>query len=74
MEEEQMRILRKSVLFLFLVVTLAIGLFAAACGEKSVTLSFVTNGGDTAGMSKEELLAQAEVFAMPDGKYLIVEG
>lgn len=40
-----MRILRKSVLFLFLVVTLAIGLFAAACGEKSVTLSFVTNGG-----------------------------
>lgn len=35
---------------------------------------FEENGADTAGMSKEELLEQAEVFAMPDGKYLIVEG
>lgn len=35
---------------------------------------FEENGADTAGMTKEELLEQAEVFAMPDGKYLIVEG
>lgn len=35
---------------------------------------FEENGMDTAGMTKEELLDQAEVFALPDGKYLIVEG
>lgn len=35
---------------------------------------FEENGADTAGMTKEELLAQAEVFPLPDGKYLIVEG
>lgn len=35
---------------------------------------FEENGADTAGMGKEELLEQAEVFALPDGKYLIVEG
>ena len=29
---------------------------------------------DTAGMSTEELLEEAEVFRMPDEKYLIVEG
>lgn len=35
---------------------------------------FEENGMDTAGMTKEELLDQAEIFALPDGKYLIVEG
>lgn len=35
---------------------------------------FEENGTDTAGLSKEELLEEAEVFALPDGKYLIVEG
>ena len=28
---------------------------------------------DIAGMSSEELAEQAEVFALPDGRYLIVE-
>lgn len=41
---------------------------------KDVKDYFEENGADTAGMTKEELLEQAEVFAMPDGKYLIVEG
>ena len=35
---------------------------------------FEENGMDTAGLTKEELLAQAEIFALPDGKFLIVEG
>lgn len=41
---------------------------------KDVKEYFEENGADTAGMTKEELLGQAEVFALPDGKYLIVEG
>lgn len=41
---------------------------------KEVKEYFEENGADTAGLSKEELLSEAEVFAMPDGKYLIVEG
>ena len=28
----------------------------------------------SAGLTKEELLEQAEIFALPDGKFLIVEG
>ena len=35
---------------------------------------FEENGMDIAGLTKEELLEQAEVFALPDGKFLIVEG
>ena len=35
---------------------------------------FEENGMDTAGLTKEELLEQAEVFALPDGKFLSVEG
>lgn len=41
---------------------------------KEVKEYFEENGTDTAGLSKEELLEEAEVFALPDGKYLIVEG
>ena len=41
---------------------------------KDVKDYFEENGADTAGMTREELLEQAEVFAMPDGKFLIVEG
>ena len=35
---------------------------------------FEENGMDTAGLTKEELLEQSEIFALPDGKFLIVEG
>lgn len=45
-----------------------------AANYKDVKEYFEEIGLDTAGMSKEELLSQSEVFAMPDGKYLIVEG
>ena len=32
------------------------------------------SGADVEGMSDEELVDASEVFALPDGKYLIVEG
>ena len=41
---------------------------------KDVKDYFEENGMDTAGLTKEELLEESEVFALPDGKYLIVEG
>ena len=35
---------------------------------------FEENGADVSGLSRDELEEQNEVFALPDGKYLIVEG
>jgi len=35
---------------------------------------FEEEGMDASGMSDEELEEAAEVFAIPDGRYLIVEG
>ena len=35
---------------------------------------FQEEGGDVDGMSLEELEEASEVFALPSGKYLIVEG
>ena len=35
---------------------------------------FEESGADVEGMSDEELEDASEVFALPDGKYLIVEG
>ena len=35
---------------------------------------FEENGADVDGMSDEELEEASDVFALPDGKYLIVEG
>ena len=32
------------------------------------------SGMDVTGMTDEEIAGQAEVFALPDGKFLIVEG
>lgn len=45
-----------------------------ASNGKEVKAYFEENGADTSEMSSEELLSQPEVFEMPDGKYLIVEG
>lgn len=45
-----------------------------ASNYKEVKVYFEENGADTSEMDENELLSQAEVFAMPDGKYLIVEG
>lgn len=40
---------------------------------KEVQEYFREEGADIAGMSREELADAAEVFALPDGRYLIVE-
>lgn len=40
---------------------------------KEVRAYFEDEGADIAGMSNEELAEAAEVFALPDGRYLIVE-
>ena len=41
--------------------------------QKEVTAYFKEAGVDTSGMSVKELLEAEEVFALPDGRYLIVE-
>ena len=40
---------------------------------KEVRAYFEDEGADIAGMSNEELKEAEEVFALPDGRYLIVE-
>ncbi len=40
---------------------------------KEVRTYFEDEGADIAGMSNEELQEAEEVFALPDGRYLIVE-
>ena len=41
---------------------------------KEVRDYFDDAGMDVAGMSEEELLEASEVFAIPDGRFLVVEG
>lgn len=41
---------------------------------KQVKRYFEENGTDTSGMTEEELKNEAEVFSLPDGRFLIVEG
>lgn len=41
---------------------------------KEVREYFEDAGTDIAGMSEEELLDQSEVFSLPSGRFLIVEG
>ena len=41
---------------------------------KEVRDYFDDAGMDVAGMSEEELLEAGEVFAIPDGRFLVVEG
>lgn len=41
---------------------------------ESVSAYFEEEGVDTEGATEEELLEAAEVFAVGDGRYLIVEG
>ncbi len=48
---------------------------AAVVGSlKEVREYFEENGADVEGMSDEELEDASEVFALPGGQYLIVEG
>ena len=41
---------------------------------KQVKNYYDENGTDTSGMTEDELKNEAEVFSLPDGKFLIVEG
>lgn len=48
---------------------------AVVCkNKKEVCRYFEEAGTDISGMSEEELLEASEVFALPSGRYLIVEG
>lgn len=48
---------------------------ATVCkNAKEVLMYFEETGSDISGMSKEEILEAEEVFAIGDGRYLIVEG
>ncbi len=48
---------------------------ATVCmNAREVKEYFDEAGVDIVGMSDEEILDQSEVFAIPDGRYLIVEG
>lgn len=48
---------------------------AVVCGNKKEVRKYFEEAGlDIAGMTEEELFEQSEVFAVGDGRYLIVEG
>lgn len=48
---------------------------AVVCGNLREVREYLDEAGmDIAGMSDEELTDASEVFALPDGRFLIVEG
>jgi len=48
---------------------------AAVCGNLSEVRDYLDESGlDVCGMSLEEIGEADEVFALPDGRYLVVEG
>ena len=50
-------------------------MMAVVCkNKKEVKKYFDEVGSDIAGLSADDLLEESEVFALPDGRYLIVEG
>ena len=50
------------------------GYMAVVCKNKNeVKKYFEESGADIAGMSQDEILSAQEVFAIGDGRYLIVE-
>ncbi len=49
-------------------------LCAIVCKNKKEVLDYIKEEMDAEGMTDAELLASPEVFALPDGRYLIVEG
>lgn len=42
--------------------------------DYSEVREYFQDESDISGMSKEDILSQSEVFEIPDGRYLIVEG
>ena len=49
-------------------------LMAFVAKDYSEVREYFQDETDITGMSKEDILGQCEVFALPDGRYLIVEG
>ncbi len=49
-------------------------LCALVCKNKKEVLNYLKEEMDVEGMTDQELLASPEVFALDDGRYLIVEG
>jgi hypothetical protein len=47
---------------------------ACVCDDKEEALEYIHENMDVEDMSDNEILSQPEVFAMNDGRYLIVEG
>lgn len=47
---------------------------AVVCDSQKDAINYMKDMLDVHGMSKEEILSAEEVFALPDGRYLIVEG
>ncbi len=47
---------------------------AVVCTSEKEVLDYLEDGMDTTGMTKAELLSCEEVFKIPDGRFLIVEG
>lgn len=47
---------------------------ATVCKNKNEVIEYLEDGMDITGMSEQEILESEEVFALPDGRYLIVEG
>ena len=47
---------------------------AVVCEDEKAAIEYLTENLDVSGMTKEDLLSCEEVFAVGDGRYLIVEG
>ena len=47
---------------------------AVVCDNEEEVFEYLEDSMDVTGMSRDEVLAAEEVFAVPDGRYLIVEG
>lgn len=48
--------------------------FACVCDSREEALDYIHDNMDVEDMSDEEILSQPEIFAIPDGRFLIVEG
>ena len=47
---------------------------ATVCKNKKEVMEYLEDAMDITGMSEDEILSSEEVFAIGDGRYLIVEG
>ncbi len=47
---------------------------AVVCDNEDEVIEYLEESMDVTGMTRDEVLSAEEVFAIPDGRYLIVEG